>query len=354
MATVPDCNTAGQENEIHTQYMSTKINAAITAVGGYVPDMILTNAILERMVDTSDEWITARTGIKERRILGDEKATSDMAAYAIQNLLENTGIDPDEIEVVILATSTPDNLLAPSAPLAAQKAGLKNAWGFDFNAACSGFLYALSIAASLIESGRHKKVLLVGADNMSAIVNYEDRNTCVLFGDGAGVVLLEPSKDNAAILESIYKSDGSGVQYLSVPAGGSAEGTTAQTLREKRHFVIQDGRTVFKNAINGMTSVSKELLNKLNFTIEDIDWVVPHQANLRIIDAVGENLAIAKEKVKVNIERYGNTTAATLPLCLWDFHNDFKPGDKLLLTAFGAGFTWGSTCIVWGTLRNKK
>ena len=334
--------------------MSSKINAAITAVGGYVPDTILDNATLERMVDTSDEWITSRTGIKERRILENGKATSDMAAYAIQNLLENTGINPDEIEVVILATSTPDHNLAPTAPLAASKAGLKNAWGFDFNAACSGFLYALSVAASFIESGRHKKVLLVGADKMSAIVNYEDRNTCVLFGDGAGVVLLEPSTDNAAVLDTVYKSDGNGVQFLSVPAGGSAEGTSIETINGKRHSVIQDGRTVFKNAINGMTSTSKELLAKLNLTTNDIDWVVPHQANLRIIDSVGENLGVAKEKVKVNIQRYGNTTAATLPLCLWDFHNDFKPGDKLLLTAFGAGFTWGSTCIVWGELRNKK
>ncbi len=333
--------------------MDTKINAAITAVGGYVPETVLDNATLEKMVNTSDEWITSRTGIKERRILEAGKATSDMAAMAIKNLLENTGVNPDEIEVLILATSTPDHNLAPAAPLAAQKAGLKNAWGFDFNAACSGFLYALSVAASFIESGRHKKVLLVGADKMSAIVNYEDRNTCVLFGDGAGVVLLEPSKDNAAVLDTVYRSDGSGVQFLSVPAGGSAEGTTEQTLLEKRHYVGQDGRTVFKSAINGMTATSKELLEKCNLTTEDIDWVVPHQANLRIIDAVGENLGIAKEKVKVNIQRYGNTTAATLPLCLWDFHKDFKPGDKLLLTAFGAGFTWGSTCIVWGELRNN-
>lgn len=334
--------------------MNTRINAAITAVGGYVPDTVLNNAKLEKMVDTSDEWITSRTGIKERRILEAGKATSDMAAMAIKNLLNNTGVNPDEIEVLIIATSTPDHQLAPTAPLAAQKAGLKNAWGFDFNAACSGFLYALSVAASLLESGRHKKVLLVGADKMSAIVNYEDRNTCVLFGDGAGAVLLEPSKDAGAVLDTVYRSDGNGVQFLSIPAGGSAEGTTEQTLLEKRHYVEQDGRTVFKNAINGMTATSMEVLEKCNFTTEDIDWVVPHQANLRIIDAVGEKLGIAKEKIKVNIQRYGNTTAATLPLCLWDFQNDFKPGDKLLLTAFGAGFTWGSTCIIWGGLRNNN
>lgn len=333
--------------------MNTKINAAITAVGGYVPQRILDNATLEKMVDTSDEWIVSRTGIKERRILEEGKATSDMAALAIKDLLENSGVKPEEIEVLILATSTPDTVLAPAAPLACHKAGLINAWGFDLNAACSGFLYALSVAASLIESGRHKKVLLVGADKMSAIVNYEDRNTCVLFGDGAGAVLLEPSQNDSGIMDTVYRSDGSGVQFLSVPAGGSAEGTVQQTLDDKRHYVQQDGRTVFKNAINGMTSVSKELLQKLNLTIDDINWVVPHQANLRIIDSVGQNLGIPKEKIKVNIERYGNTTAATLPLCLWDFHNDFKPGDKILLTAFGAGFTWGSTCIVWGELKNK-
>jgi 3-oxoacyl-[acyl-carrier-protein] synthase-3 len=333
--------------------MDTKINAAITAVGGFVPDTILDNTALEKMVDTSDEWIVSRTGIKERRILEAGKATSDMAALAIKSLLESSGVNPEEIEVLILATSTPDNQLTPTAPLACQKAGLVNAWGFDLNAACSGFLYALSVAATLVESGRHKKVLLVGADKMSAIVNYEDRNTCILFGDGAGAVLLEPSHDGSGVQDTVYRSDGSGVQFLSVPAGGSAEGTIQQTLDDKRHYVQQDGRTVFKNAINGMTTASNELLQKMNLTTADIDWVVPHQANLRIIDAVGENLGIPKEKIKVNIERYGNTTAATLPLCLWDFQNDFKPGDNVLLTAFGAGFTWGSTCIVWGKLRNK-
>lgn len=339
------------KSQVH--YMNTKINAAITAVGGYVPETVLDNAALERMVDTSDAWILSRTGIKERRILEEGKATSDMAALAIQNLLESSGVKPEEIEVLILATSTPDHNLAPAAPLAAQKAGLINAWGFDLNAACSGFLYALSVAASFIESGRYKKVLLVGADKMSAIVNYEDRNTCVLFGDGAGVVLLEPSTGDAAVMDAIYKSDGNGVQFLSVPAGGSAEGTNDQTIEGKRHYVSQDGRTVFKNAINGMTSTSNELLQRNNLTTDDINWVVPHQANLRIIDAVGQNLGLTKEKVKVNIERYGNTTAATLPLCLWDFHKDFNPGDKILLTAFGAGFTWGSTYVVWGELKNK-
>lgn len=332
--------------------MKNRIQAAITAVGGYVPGTVLDNATLEKMVDTSDEWIVARTGIKERRILEEGKATSDMVAEAIKDLIANSGIDPDEIEVLVLATSTPDHNLAPTAPLAAHKAGLKNAWAFDLNAACSGFIYALSVAASFVESGRYKKVLLVGADKMSAIVDYTDRTTCILFGDGAGAVLLEPSEEGA-VLDTVYASDGNGVKFLSVPAGGSAEGTTQETLAEKRHSVRQEGSTVFKNAINGMTSSATELLERLDLTVEDIDWVVPHQANIRIIDAVGRNLNVAPEKIKVNIERYGNTTAATIPLCLWDFKNDFKPGDKLLLTAFGAGFTWGSTCVIWGTLRNK-
>lgn len=333
-------------------FMKNRIQAAITAVGGYVPGTVLDNASLEKMVDTSDEWIVSRTGIKERRILEEGKATSDMVAEAVKNLIENSGVDPDEIEVLVLATSTPDHHLAPTAPLAAYKAGLKNAWAFDLNAACSGFIYALSVAASFVESGRYKKVLLVGADTMSAIVDYTDRTTCILFGDGAGAVLLEPSEEGA-VLDTVYASDGNGVKFLSVPAGGSAEGTTQETLAEKRHSVRQEGSTVFKNAINGMTSSATELLEKLNLTVNDIDWVVPHQANIRIIDAVGKNLGVAPEKIKVNIERYGNTTAATIPLCLWDFKNDFKPGDKLLLTAFGAGFTWGSTCVIWGTLRNK-
>ncbi|KGO94208.1 beta-ketoacyl-ACP synthase III [Flavobacterium subsaxonicum] len=333
----------------------TLTNAVITAVGGYVPDTVLDNAALEKMVETSNEWIIARTGIKERRIASDPRmATSDMAVLAIKNLLENYNIQPEEIDCLILATSTPDYILAPTAALVCHKAGLLNAFGLDLNAACSGFLYALSTGGMFIESGRYKKVLVIGADKMSSIVNYEDRNTCILFGDGAGVVLLEPTQDTATgIQNNIFMTDGLGGSILSVPAGGSEFPATAETVAGKKHFVQQDGRTVFKNAIKGMSNACKQVLEKNNLTAQDIDWVIPHQANLRIIDAVGERLDIPKEKIKVNIERYGNTTAGTLPLCLWDFKNDFKPGDKILLTAFGAGFTWGATYMVWGDVRNN-
>lgn len=331
------------------------INAVITAIGGYVPDTILDNTALEKMVDTSDEWIIARTGIKERRIASDPAmATSDMTVLAIQNLIEKSGIDPQEIDCLVLATSTPDHVLAPTASVVCEKAGLVNAFGFDLNAACSGFLYALSTGAALVEAGRYKKVLVAGTDKMSSIVNYQDRNTCILFGDGSGVVLLEASATGNGIQDNIFRTDGKGVQFLSVPAGGSVYGTTQETVEQKKHFVQQDGKTVFKNAIKGMSSVCKELLEKNNLTANDIDWVIPHQANLRIIDAVGQKLEIPKEKVKVNIQRYGNTTAATLPLCLWDYQADFKPGDKILFTAFGAGFTWGATYAIWGDLRNNK
>jgi 3-oxoacyl-[acyl-carrier-protein] synthase-3 len=332
--------------------MITRLQAAITAVGGFVPNNILDNTSLEKMVDTSDAWITSRTGIKERRIADADMATSDMAALSVKNLLDNSGVNPEDIELLILATSTPDHVLNPAAALVCEKAGLKNAWGFDLNAACSGFLYALSVGASFIESGRHSKVLVVGADKMSAIVNYEDRNTCVLFGDGAGAVLLGPGAEGVGLQDSFLKSDGHGAQFLSVPAGGSAHPATTATIEEKKHFVQQDGRTVFKNAINGMTAACKEILQRNSLSVADIDWIVPHQANMRIIQAIGEHLSVPVEKIKVNINRYGNTTAATLPLCLWDFHKDFKPGDKILLTAFGAGFTWGSSYLVWGSLMN--
>ena len=333
--------------------MST-INAVITAIGGYVPHTVLDNATLEKMVDTNDEWITTRTGIKERRIASDPlMATSDMAVLAIKDLLANANVKPEEIDCVLLATSTPDYILAPTAALVCHKAGLVNAFGLDLNAACSGFLYALSTGGMFIETGRYKKILVIGADKMSSIVNYEDRNTCILFGDGAGVVLLEPTQTGAGIQDNLFMTDGLGGSVLSVPAGGSEFPATAETVAAKKHFVQQDGKTVFKNAIRGMSSACFKLLEKNNLTAEDIDWVIPHQANLRIIDAVGDKLNIPKEKVKVNIQRYGNTTAGTLPLCLWDFKADFKPGDKLLLTAFGAGFTWGATYLVWGDVRNN-
>jgi 3-oxoacyl-[acyl-carrier-protein] synthase-3 len=331
-----------------------RITAEITAVGGYVPDTILDNKTLENMVDTSDEWITTRTGIKERRILQDKSlATSDMAALAIKNLLQSSGLAAEEIECLILATSTPDHLLAPAASTVCQKAGLTNAWGFDFNSACSGFLYALSVGANMIESNRHKKILVVGADQMSAIVNYEDRNTCILFGDGAGAVLLEPSTTNAGLQDYIFKTDGSGTQYLSVPAGGSKFPASQETLDQKKHFVHQDGKTVFKTAIKEMGQVCLDIMERNELASADVQWLVPHQANLRIINGVSHQLDFPIEKVKINIQRYGNTTAATIPLCLWDFKDDFKPGDNILLTAFGAGFTWGGTYLKWGTLRGK-
>jgi 3-oxoacyl-[acyl-carrier-protein] synthase III len=326
----------------------TKVLAAITATGGYVPDTVLDNAALEKMVDTSNEWILTRTGIKERRIAADpDMATSDMASLAIKDLLAQKNINPEEVECVILATSTPDYLLAPAAAIAASKAGLSNAFALDLNAACSGFLYALSTGAMFIESGRYKKVIVAGADKMSSIVNYKDRNTCVLFGDGAGAVLLEPAKEGFGLHDNIFKTDGSGSEILAVQGGGSKNPATAQTVAQNLHYVQQDGRTVFKNAIKGMSSACTDLLAKNNLTANDVDWVIPHQANLRIIDAVGEQLGIAKEKIKVNIDRYGNTTSATLPLVLWDYKNDFKQGDKILLTAFGAGFTWGASYLVW-------
>lgn len=326
----------------------TKVLAAITATGGYVPDTILDNATLEKMVDTSNEWIITRTGIKERRIASDPNmATSDMASLAIKNLLEEKNINPLEVDCVILATATPDFLLAPAAAIAASKAGLTNAFAMDINAACSGFLYALSTGAMFVESGRYKKVIVAGADKMSSIVNYKDRNTCVLFGDGAGAVLLEPAKEGYGIQDNIFKTDGTGSEILAVQAGGSKLPASAETVNQNLHFVKQDGRTVFKNAIKGMSSSCAELLAKNNLGVDDIDWVIPHQANLRIIDAVGEQLGISTDKIKVNIDRYGNTTSATLPLVLWDYKDDFKPGDTILLTAFGAGFTWGASYLIW-------
>ncbi|WP_166922323.1 beta-ketoacyl-ACP synthase III [Flavobacterium poyangense] len=322
--------------------------AAITAVGGYVPSTVLDNYQLEKMVDTSNDWILSRTGIKERRILADpEKATSDMAAEAIKNLLEDSDTNATEIDCLVLATATPDQLLAPTAPVVCQKAGLTNAWGFDLNGACSGFLYALSTAAALIESGRHKKVIVVGVDTMSRIIDYTDRNTCVLFGDGAGAVLLEASQNNG-LKDFVLKTNGAGSEFLSVSGGGSLKPFHDGTLQNREQFVKQDGRTVFKNAIESMTNTCSEILNRNLLDVEDVDWVIPHQANIRIINAVAGNLNVPMEKVKVNIERYGNTTAATIPLCLWDFKNDFKSGDRLLLTAFGAGFTFGSCYLSWG------
>jgi 3-oxoacyl-[acyl-carrier-protein] synthase III len=325
-----------------------KITAAITAVGGYVPETKLTNFDLEKMVDTNDEWIRSRTGISERRILKEPgKGSSDMAVPAIEEILRKKNLDPKEIDCIICATVTPDMVFPATANIIADKIGATNAWGYDLSAACSGFLFALSSGAMYIESGRFKKVIVVGVDKMSAIVDYTDRATCIIFGDGAGAVLLEASEDGLGIQDSILKSDGSGRHYLHMKAGGSVKPATAETVAAREHFAYQEGQAVFKFAVKGMADVSAELLERNNLTGEDIAWLVPHQANLRIIDATANRMGLDKEKVMINIQKYGNTTAATLPLCLWDWENQLKKGDKIVLAAFGGGFTWGATLLTW-------
>ena len=325
-----------------------KITAAITAVGGYVPEDTLTNADLEKLVDTNDEWIKSRTGIEERHILrGEGKATSDLVVPAVQELCKKRGIEPNEIECLIVATVTPDMFFPSTANVASDKLGITNAWSFDILAACSGFLYALTTGASLIESGRYKKVVVVGADKMSSIIDYTDRTTCILFGDGAGAVLLEPNFEGFGVLDSILKSDGSGGKYLNMTAGGSLNPSTVETVAAKQHFIFQDGQPVFKFAVTGMADVSYELISRNNLTADDIAWLVPHQANKRIIDATARRMGLPDEKVLLNIQRYGNTTAATIPLCLWDFQEKIHTGDNIVLAAFGGGFTWGATWVKW-------
>ena len=325
-----------------------RITAAITGVEAYVPQFKLTNAELEKMVDTNDEWIKTRTGISERRILNEPgKASSDLAIPAVKKLLEKKNIDPLDIECVVVGTVTADMLFPSTANIICEKAGLKNAWGFDVSAACCGFLFSLSTGAAFIESGRYKKVLVVGVDKMSAIVDYTDRSTCILFGDGAGVVLLEPSTDETGILDSILKTDGSGADYLRMKAGGSLEPPSIQTVTEKKHFIYQEGKTVFKFAVKGMADVSEEIMQRNNLTANDIAWLVPHQANLRIIDATANRMGLSTDKVMINIQRYGNTTAATIPLCLWEWEKQLKKGDNIILAAFGGGFTWGSIWVKW-------
>lgn len=327
---------------------SKKITAAITGVGGYVPEDKLTNFDLEKMVDTNDEWIRTRTGVSERRILkGEGLATSDMVVPAVKQLCEKRGIKPEEIDCLIVATVTPDMIFPATANIACDKLGAKNAWGFDLSAACSGFLFALTTGAALIESGRYKKVVVVGADKMSAIVDYTDRNTCVLFGDGAGAVLLEPNYEGYGILDSLLKTDGSGAQYLHMKAGGSKRPASIETVTNKEHFAYQEGQSVFKFAVKGMADVSAELLERNKLTGDDIAWLVPHQANKRIIDATANRMGLPSEKVMLNIERYGNTTAATIPLCLWEWKHDLNKGDLIVLAAFGGGFTWGATLVKW-------
>ena len=328
--------------------MRTKISAAITAIGAYVPEDILTNADLEKMVDTNDEWIRSRTGIEERRILkGEGKATSDMIVPAVKQLCEKRGISPSEIDCMIVATVTPDMVFPATANIACEKLGIKNAWGFDLSAACSGFLYALTTGAALIESGRYRRVVVVGADKMSSIIDYTDRTTCILFGDGAGAVLLEPNIEGYGVLDSILKSDGSGAKYLQMKAGGSLRPATLETVQNREHFASQEGQSVFKFAVVGMADVSYELMDRNNMGADDIAWLVPHQANKRIIDATARRIGLDDSKVMLNIQKYGNTTAATIPLCLWDYRKRINKGDNIVLAAFGGGFTWGATLVKW-------
>jgi len=329
--------------------LNKKINAAVTGVGMYVPDKILDNKYFESIVDTSDEWITTRTGIKERRII-ENGATSDMAAYAVEDLMKSTNLKADEIDVIIVATVTPDMFFPATACLVQKKVGAKNAWGFDLSAACSGFLFALRTGAALIESGGYKKVVVVGADKMSAITDYTDRNNCILFGDAASAVLLEPTEDlNYGLIDTILHIDGNGENHLHMRGGGSYKPSSHETVDQKLHYIYQDGKSVFKVAVVGMADVSYEMMQKHNLSSDDVKYLVPHQANLRIIDATAKRMGIGPEKVMINIQKYGNTTAATIPLCLTEYYRQgkIKRGDKLILAAFGAGYTWGSGYLVW-------
>lgn len=326
----------------------TKIRASITGVGGYVPDYILTNKELETMVETTDEWITTRTGIKERRILkGENKGVSILGIEAVKDLIAKTKIDPKEIDLLIFATVTADMTFPATANIVATAVGAVNAFSFDMSAACSGFLYALTTGATFIESGRYKKVVVIGGDKMSAILDYTDRTTCIIFGDGAGCVLLEPTTENVGVIDSIHKSDGSGETYLHMKAGGSRMPASSSTVEARQHYVYQEGAAVFKFAVTNMAEVSAQIVEKNKLKPEEITWLVPHQANKRIIDATANRVGITQDKVMMNIERYGNTTAGTIPLLLWDYEKKLKKGDNLILAAFGGGFTWGAVYVKW-------
>lgn len=325
-----------------------KITAAITAVGAYVPDFVLSNAVLETMVDTNDEWITTRTGIKERRMLKEEgQGTSFMAIRAAQNLFEKAGVNPKDIDLVIMATATPDMPVASTGVYVATQIGATNAFAYDLHAACSSFLYGISTASAYIESGRYKKVLLIGADKMSSIIDYTDRATCIIFGDGAGAVLFEPNNEGLGFQDEYLRSDGIGREFLKIDAGGSILPASEETVKNKQHFVFQDGKTVFKYAVSGMADVSEKIMERNNLSKDDVNWLVAHQANKRIIDATASRMGLDEEKVLVNIHRYGNTTSATLPLLLSDFENQLKKGDNIIFAAFGGGFTWGAVYLKW-------
>ncbi len=326
----------------------TKINAAITGIQGYVPDYVLNNKELEELVDTNDEWIVSRTGIKERRILKDKnKGSSDLGTAAVNRLLEKTNTRAEDIDLLICATATPDMLFPSTACLIANKIGAGNICAFDIMAACTGFLYALTTASKFIESGTYKKVIVVGCDKMSSIVDYTDRTTCVIFGDGAGAVLLEPNFDGLGVQDTILRSNGGGGEFLHQKAGGSLHPASHKTVDAKEHFIYQDGQPVFKAAVKSMADVSEEIMKRNNLTADDVAWLVPHQANKRIIDATSRRMGVGDEKVMLNIEKYGNTTTGTIPLCLWDWETKLKKGDNLILAAFGGGFTWGSIYLKW-------
>lgn len=326
----------------------TKIKAAVTGVGGYVPDYVLTNKELETFVDTNDEWIISRTGIKERRILkGEGKGTSVMGVKAVEELLKKTGTKPEEVDLLICATVTPDMVFPATANIIAAEIGAENAFGFDMEAACSGFLYALVTGAQFIETGKYKKVVVVGADKMSSIINYDDRTTCILFGDGAGAVMLEPTEEEEGIMDFMMKSDGKGAEYLYMKAGGSRHPASHASIDAREHAVVQEGATVFKFAVTNMAEYAAKIMERNNLQGDDVAWLVPHQANKRIIDATSNRMGIDDSKVMLNIDRYGNTTSATLPLCLWDYEKQLNKGDNLILAAFGGGFTWGSLWLKW-------
>ena len=332
----------------------TKITAAITGIQGYVPDYILTNTELESLVDTNDEWITTRTGIKERRILkGDGLASSDMGAEAIKGLLKKTNTRPEEIDLILCATATPDMIFPSTACIIADKVKATNAFAYDIMAACSGFLYSVATASKFIETGSYKKIIVVGTDKMSSIVDYTDRTTCIIFGDGAGAVLMEPNEKGYGVQDSILKSDGSGREFLYMKAGGSAKPASYQTVDDKEHFVFQDGQPVFKAAVKGMADVSEQIMNRNNLQSDDIAWLIPHQANKRIIDATARRMGVGDDKVMLNIEKYGNTTNGTIPLCMWEWENQLNKGDNIILAAFGGGFTWGSIYLKWAYDSNK-
>ena len=325
-----------------------KLRAAITGINAWTPEYKLTNQELSKMVDTSDEWIMQRVGIKERRILkGEGLGSSDLGEQAVRGLLSKTKTSPEEVDLVICSTVTPDMFFPATANIISDKCGIKNAFSFDLNAACSGFLFALQTAATYVESGRYKKVIVVGADKMSSITDYTDRTTCPLFGDAAGAVLLEPTTEEFGIMDYIFHTDGSGMKYLHIKAGGSIKPASHETVDAKEHFIYQEGQTVFKFAVVNMADVAVEIMERNNLKSEDISWLVPHQANLRIIDATGRRMGLPPEKVMINIENYGNTTSATIPLCIWEYEKKLKKGDILILAAFGGGFTWGSIYLKW-------